>query len=244
VSLEKAGLGEQALNRIAEMALASQLPEVERLEVQIKTDLSKLAHGEVEAIAIKINGLVTQQNLCVEELQLQIGRVIVKPRSAIFGKIKLTQRSTGTLRIIINQKHLTRVFNSKSFHQSVKDKQGAIHLQQVKFELLADGNIAFNSQLILEKTGAVQPVAFTATPRIEADGQGIVLQDVLYSQGKELPSELTAALVAQVSEVLSLHDLQQNFQQKGMSLRIQQVDIAAGKLMLQAAAYIEQFPSS
>jgi len=37
--------GEQALNRIAEMALASQLEEVERLEVQLKTDLSQLARG-------------------------------------------------------------------------------------------------------------------------------------------------------------------------------------------------------
>jgi len=30
------------------MALASQLEEVERLEVQLKTDLSQLAHGEVD----------------------------------------------------------------------------------------------------------------------------------------------------------------------------------------------------
>lgn len=56
---EKAGLGEQALNKIAEMALASQLEGVERLKVQVKTDLSKLAHGEVDLIAININGLLT-----------------------------------------------------------------------------------------------------------------------------------------------------------------------------------------
>jgi len=46
------------VNRIAEMALASQLEEVERLEVQLKTDLSQLAHGEVDSIAINLNGLV------------------------------------------------------------------------------------------------------------------------------------------------------------------------------------------
>ncbi len=43
-----------------------------------------------------------------------------------------------------------------------------------------------------------------------------------------------------MNEALSLR----KFEQKGMSLQIQQIDIVAGKLTLQAAAYIEQFPSS
>jgi len=62
VTPEKTGFGEQALG-IAEMALASQLEEVERLEVQLKTDLSQLAHGEVDSIAINLNGLVIQPAL-------------------------------------------------------------------------------------------------------------------------------------------------------------------------------------
>ena len=244
---EQAGFGEQAINKIAEMALASQLKEVERSSVQIKTDLSKLAHGEVDSIAININGLVMQQGLGVEELQLQINRVNVKPFSALLGKIKLTQPSEGTARIVINEDKLTRAFNSKSFHEHLhqmqgfaKDKRVANPVQQVKCCLLADGNIAFNSELILGKTGEARAFAFTATPRIGNDGQGIVLQDVHYVEGKELPPELTAALLARMSEVLNLR----NFEQKGMSLRIQQLDVAAGKLTLQAAAYIEQFPSS
>jgi hypothetical protein len=41
-------------------------------------------------------------------------------------------------------------------------------------------------------------------------------------------------------ELLSLQD----FEHKGMLLQIQQLDVSAGKLTLQAAARIEQFPSS
>lgn len=244
---EKSGFGEQALNKIAEMALASQLKEAERIEVQIKTDLSKLAHGEVDSIAININGLVMQQDLGVEELQLQINRVAVKPFSALLGKIQLTQPSEGIARFVINEDNLTRAFNSKSFHENMQQMQGfvenkrvAIHVQQVKCCLLADGNIAFNSELNIGKTGEAKAFAFTATPRMRTDGQGIVFQDVHYVEGKELPAELTTALIAQVSEILSLR----NFEQKGMSLRLQQIDVAAGKLTLQAAAYIKQFPSS
>jgi len=150
VTQEKAGLGEQALNKIAEMALASQLEEVERIEVQLKTDLSKLAHGEVDSIAISLNGLVMQQDLGLSELN-QMNRVIVKPLSALLGKIKLTQPSEGTARIVINEDNLTRAFNSESFHEKllqmqseVEDKRVTILIQQVKCCLLANGNIAFN----------------------------------------------------------------------------------------------------
>jgi hypothetical protein len=246
VTPEKAGFGEQAINRIAEMALASQLKEVEQLEVQVKTDLSKLARGEVDFIAINVNNIVMQQNLGVEKLRIEINRVSVKPLSALFGKIQLTQPSEGTARIVINEDNLNRALNSELFKENLhnrqvffENKRVAIALQQVKCRLLDNGNIAFNSELILDKTGEARACAFTATPRIGTNGEKIVFQDVHNVEGKELPPELTATLLAQVSEVLSLR----SFEQKGITLRFQQLDVAAGKLSLQAAAYIEQFPS-
>ena len=246
MTLEKARLGEQALNRIAEVALASQLGKVERLKVQIKTEPSKLARGEVSFITINVHGLVIQQDLRVEELQLKINSVTVKPLGALLGKIKLTQPSEGTARIVINEDNLNSAFNSKSFHKNlpqiqgfVEDKRVTIHIQQVKCRLLADGNIAFISKLILGNN-EVQALAFIATPLIETDGQEIVFQDLHYLEGKEISPELTAALVAQLSAVLSMR----NFEQKGISLRIQQIDVASGKLTLHATAYIKQFSSS
>jgi len=247
VTQEKAGLGEQALNKIAEMALSNQMEEVERLEVHVKTNPSQLAHGEVESIAIKGEGLMMQPDLSVAELELHINRVTVKPLSALFGKIELTQPTDGTARIVINEENLNRAFNSESFHKQlqqrqvfVENKQMKIDAQQMKCDLLANGKIAINGELIVGETGKAQLVTFTAIPQIGADRQAIILQDVQYSEGKELSPELTAAIVAQVSEVLNLS----NFELEGMSLRIQQVNVTAGKLVLQAAAKIEQFPSS
>lgn len=238
---EKSRFGEQAINKIAEVALASQLKQVEKLAVQLKIDLSKLAHGEVDSISINMNGLLMQQDLIAEELQLQINRVIVKPFSAILGKIKLTQPCTGTIRVVFNEDDLTRAFNSESFRANLpQDKQVKIYLQQVNCHLLADGNIAFQSDLILTDTGQAQSVAFTTVPRIGNDGREILLQDVHYLDSEELAPELIAALLTQVGEFLSLR----MFEQKGMSLKFQQLDVTAGKLTIQAAAYIEQFPSS
>lgn len=244
---EKSRFGEQAINKIAEIALASQLEDVERVEVQINTDFNKLAHGEIDCINIKINGVALQQNLTLEELQLEITKVNVKPITALLGKIKLTKPAEGIVRIVINEDSLNRAFNSKAFdkylHQSksfVDDKQQKIHVQQVQCFLLADGNIAFNSKLILAESQENKLVAFTAIPYIENNGEKIVFQNVDYLEGKEIAPELTAALSTQMSEFLSLR----KFEQKGMLLRIQQLDVTVGKLTLQATAYIEQFPSS
>lgn len=242
----ESGWGEQALNKIAEIAISSQLEEFERLEVQIKTDLSKLAHGEVDSIDIRINGLAMPQDLVVEQLHIQINRVIVKPLRAIFGKIELTQPCTGTIQIVINEDNLNRACNSESFRQNLHQNQAYIqnkrekYLQQVKSYLLADGNISFNCDLLWRENREVQPVVFIATPGIGTDGKKIVFQNVRYVEGKELPPEYTAAFFAQISKVLSLH----NFEQKGMLGQIQQFDVVAGKLTWLASAYIDQFPSS
>lgn len=232
----EAGFGEQALNKIAEIALASQLKEVERLEVQINTDLSKLARGEVDSINIKINKLLMPHDLILEELQLHFNRVVVKPLSAMLGKIKLTQPSSGMIRAVFNQEDLTRAFNSESFHKRFY-QHSVEGIQHVKCHLIEESNvIAFNCQLTLGNEQS-HSIAFTATPRIGIEGRGVSLQDVHYLEGEASP-ELTAAFLTQVAEVLSLRE----FEQKGVSLQMQQLDIAGNKLTLQAAADIEQFP--
>ncbi|MBW4680897.1 MAG: DUF2993 domain-containing protein [Microcoleus vaginatus WJT46-NPBG5] len=242
---ETAGLGEQAINKIAEMALASQLHDAGELEVRIKLDFNKLARGEVESIAIKIAGLLMQANLRLEELQLQINRVTVKPFSALFGKIELTHPCDGNVRAVINEDSLSHALNTQSTQKSrhnqgfAERKISGIHIQQLRCFFLADGHIVFNCQAILEKTNQAQSVTFTALPSIGMDGRKIVLQQVRDVEGKEPPPELVAALVAQASEILSLPE----FEEKGMSLQFQELDMAAGKLTWQAAAHIEQFPS-
>ena len=242
---ETAGLGEQAINKIAEMALASQLHDAGELEVRIKLDLNKLARGEVESIAIKIAGLLMQANLRLEELQLQINRVTVKPFSALFGKIELTHPCNGNVRAVINEDSLSHALNTPSSQKSrhnqgfAERKISGIHIQQLRCFFLADGHIVFNCEAISERTNQTQSVAFTAIPNIGMDGRKIVLQEVRDVEGKEPPPGLAAALVAQASEILSLPE----FEEKGMSLQFQELDLAAGKLTWQAAAHIEQFPS-
>lgn len=58
---ESSGLGEQALNKAAEIGLSSQLDEAENLDVNIKTDPLKLVQGQVDSVSVEGEGLVMQK---------------------------------------------------------------------------------------------------------------------------------------------------------------------------------------
>ena len=66
---QQAGLHEQALNKAAELGIASQLDEVEQLRVAVQADPFKLVTGEVDGVAIVGEGLVMNQDLRVERLE-------------------------------------------------------------------------------------------------------------------------------------------------------------------------------
>jgi len=237
---EKVGFPEQAVNKIVEAAIASQLQKADGLEVRIKTDLNKLAHGQLDSLAIAIYGVLLQPNLEAESLQLQIGRITVKLFSAIRGKIKLIHPSEGTFRLVINEASFTTALNTESFRETLRSR-GYADQQDARIRcLLSDNTITFSREPIRNNTEVPQHFVLVATPEIAPEGEAVLLQQVRYVEGQEPSPEFTSALLARMHEFLSLQD----FGRKGMLLQIQQLDVSAGKLTLQAAAHIEQFPSS
>ena len=237
---EKARFTEQTVNKVVEMAITSQLQKADGLEVRIKTDLNKLRHGQLDSLAITIYGVLLQPNLEAEILQLQIGRITVKLFSAMRGKIKLVHPSEGTFRLVINEESFTTAFNTETFRETLRSR-GYADNQDARIRcLLSDDTITFSTESIRNNTEVPQHFVLVATPEIAPQGQAVLLQQVRYVEGSEPSPEFTSALLARMHELLSLRD----FGRKGMLLQIQQLDVSAGKLTLQAEAHIEQFPSS
>jgi hypothetical protein len=237
---EKAGFGEQAVNKIVEMAIASQLQKADGLEVRIKTDLNKLRHGQLDSLAIAIYGVLLQPNLEAEILQLQIGRITVKLLSAIRGKIKLVHPSEGIFRLVINEASFTTVLNTESFRETLRSHGYAEQQDATIRCLLSDNTITFSTEPIRNNTEVPPHFVLVTTPEIAPEKEAVLLQQVRYVEGQEPSAEFTNALLARMRELLNL----QEFGRKGMLLQIQQLDVSAGKLTLQAEAHIEQFPSS
>lgn len=240
-------LGEQAINKAAEIGIKSQLDEVEDVEVEIDTDPLKAVSGNVDHVSVKGEGMVMKQDLRIEEMQLETGSVSINPLSVAFGKVELTHSTDAQTLVTLLESDINRAFNSdfvgskmQNLEVQVNGELATVDTGSLKFGLPGEGKVALSTDVILQKSNEKKQVSFTAVPKIGEAGQKVVLEDVQYANGQELSPELTKALLQQASELLDLR----NFELEGMSLRLKKLDVQTGKLVLQSEAHIEQFPSS
>ena len=240
------GLGEQALNKAAEIGLSSQLDEVENLEVDIKTDPFKLVQGQVDEVTIEGEGMVMQKDLRMEKMEMHMDAVAINPLSVAFGKIELTKPTDASARVVLTEADINRAFNSEYVRSqlgsqkiNVNGQPTSINPQRVEFRLPGDGKVAINATILLCETGETHQVAFSAVPRVVGNGETVSLENVEYGDSQEISPELTQALIEQTSQLLNLS----NFDLEGMTLRVQQLHLEPGKLTIAAQAHVEQIPS-
>jgi len=128
------GLGEQALNKAAEIGLSSQLDEVENLDVDIKTDPLKLVQGQVDEVTIEGKGLVMQKDLRMEELEMHMSSVAINPLSVAFGKIELTQPTQASTRVVLTEADINRAFNSEYVRSQLQSQKIHVNGQLMTFQ--------------------------------------------------------------------------------------------------------------
>ncbi len=242
---DKGDLGEQALSKAAEVAMSAQLDEVEKLDVNIRTDPFKLVQGQLDLVKIEGEGLVMHKDLRAAKMQVQTSNIAINPLSAAFGKIELTHPTEADAKVVLTEQDIERAFNSDFMHGKLQNlavningKPTKIDTRQIGFRLPGASKVALNAEILLKETGEIKQVSFTALPHTSADGQRISLEDVQYGEEKEVSPELTAALLKSASELLDLR----NFELTGMSFRLRSLDVQQGKLTIQAQAHVEQFP--
>ncbi|MGC1395887.1 MAG: DUF2993 domain-containing protein [Coleofasciculaceae cyanobacterium] len=242
---DKGDLGEQALSKAAEVAMTTQLDEAEKLDVNIRTDPVKLVQGQLDSVKIEGEGLVMKKDLRAEEVKVQTNNIAINPLTAAFGKIELTRPTEAEAQVVLTEQDLERAFNSdfirsklQNLEVNIEGKPTKIDTSKIEFRLPSESKIAFNAEIVIQETGETKQVAFTAVPRMNA-GQRILLEDIQYAEGAE-DSPLTAALLETAKELLDLS----NFELPGMSLRLKNLEVQTGKMILQGQAHIEKFPEA
>lgn len=243
---ETKGLGEEALNKAAEVGMTSQLDEVEDLDVDIETNPVKAMQGEVDSVDIDGEGMVMNKDLRMEELDMHIENVAINPMKAAFGKIELTKPAKGSTRVVLLEEDINRAFYSEYVQQQLLQQKININGQttsiiprKVDFRLPGEGKVELDATIILKETKETHKVAFSAVPKVSADGKTVTLENVEYGDNQEVSPELTQALINQTSELLNLS----NFDLDGMDLTVKSLDVEAGKLTMLAEAYVEKIPT-
>lgn len=241
-----AGLGQQALNKVAEIGLSSQLDAVENLEVDIQTDPLKMVQGQVDKVQVEGEGLVMQEDLRMESLKMEMKDVAINPFAAAFGKIELTRPTQATAEVVLNEADLNRAFNSNYVGEmlgnlpvQVNGQPLTINLEQIKFQLPAPEQVQLSAVANVKESAESHVISFSAVPKVSAAGQKISLENIQYQDGKELSPELTQALLDKTSEILDLR----NFELEGMDFTIRQLQIQNHKLLILADARVEQIPT-
>lgn len=237
--------GEQALSRLAEAGISSQLDEIKSVDVDIKTTPLKLMQGELESVAMTGTGMVMQKDLRVETMTLQTEAIAINPIKAMLGTLEVTQSTEAAAHVVLTEADINRALGSDYVRQRlqaltvvVDGQSSAIEPLQIEFQP-GDNQIAVDVQVRLQDSNEVRSIAFTAVPRISANHQQILLEDVRSKEMAGYSPELTNALIEQTRDVLDL----QNFELDGMDFFVQQLGVDTKKITLRGAALIENFTS-
>ncbi|MBP0018547.1 MAG: DUF2993 domain-containing protein [Cyanobacteria bacterium SBLK] len=214
--LDRKSLGEQAINKIATLALSSQLNEAQHLNVRVKTDPTLLAQGKLASLLIDGTGLVTRGDLRMQQMSLEMEEIAVSPFKALMGNIVLTQPSQGTAEFVLTEGDFDRGLN--------RLKLG----DRVSCRLSNNGEIA----ILRGNT-----VIFTASPAIREQGKEVGLE--VRSRDLSFPSQQVKTILKELEDILSLR----NFGMTGIDLKIQNLELDNGRLTLKAIAKMTKFPT-
>lgn len=243
---DKSDLGEQALGKAVEVGLSAQLDEAEELEADIDADPISLMQGEVDSADIEGEGLVMKQDLRAEKLTLESDGISIDPGKAAFGDIELTRSTNATTVVTLTETDIERAFNSDFIHQQLQglkvdqgDRSLCVDIQNVQFSLPGAGKVSLVSDVKIRDTQETKRLAFSAKPEIGPQGHQVVLKDIQIETGEELEA-LTQNLLKATSGLLDLR----NFELDGMSLRLQDIDVQSGKMVLTTQTHLEKFPGT
>ncbi|MEL4893860.1 LmeA family phospholipid-binding protein [Crocosphaera sp. Alani8] len=238
-------LGEKTINKIAEVALSTKLEKRDKLEVKVKTDPNLLAKGTLESLVIDCQGLMVENSLRMESINITLNTIAVSPLKALAGNIQLTQPSRGKACVLLREKDITRVLNREVLrrkqHEIVIDTQVVqVSLQQVKCNLLETGKILIEGEVKRKETKDIKPVSLEIQPKICQSGKGVTVDEIKYLEEPSLSSIILNPILEEAKNILNL----KNFKVDGFSLRVEQFNIRHGALHLEAEAGMTHFPTN
>lgn len=109
---QDSNIGEQSLSKLAELAISSQLDQADELKVEIKTDLLKLIQGKLDSVVVTGEGVVMQQDLRAEAVNIQTGAVAIDPLKLVMGTFEFKEAVDANAQVLLTEGNLNRVLSS------------------------------------------------------------------------------------------------------------------------------------
>lgn len=245
MSSDNMDAGEQAISSVAEAGIRSQLDAVEALDIEIHTDPMKLTQGQLDQVVIEGKGMVVQNDLRTEEMTLETGPVDIAMMKIPLGKIELDETAQAKARVVLKPEDLQAAFNSDFIKKKLRGQKIELpsgnrvttDASNVVFTIPGPGRIAVAADVMLIEKVETHHVAFSAQPKLVADGHKVTLEDIQYEEDTNDMPELTQSLVEGTEDLLDLR----NFELDNMALQFEAIEIQADKIIITAKADIQSF---
>lgn len=235
-------LGEQALDKIAELAISSQVDQAEQVNVDIQTDPIKLAQGKLDSVAVTGEGMVIKQDLRVEAISISTDSVAINPLKAVLGELELTRSTNAQVQVLLTEADLNRALSSDYLRGKItaleiqaQDRPITVEIQQIQLHLPTSEEMVFDVELLVPDTAEVKHILATVRPFLKNAGYCIGLE-ILSAEGQGLCLDFVTALLEKIAELLDLR----NFDLNGSTLQLQDFDVQVGQVLIRGKGTIEQ----
>jgi LmeA-like phospholipid-binding len=243
---DQQNLEEQILSRAAENTITDRLDEVEKIDVDVRTDLLKMVQGQVAEVSLTGQGLVLQKDIRVQEIKLTTDSIAVNPLSAIFGQIELNEPVNATARIVMTEVDINSALSSdliKSqtliWNLNVDDEIVSLQLQQIQVSLPGSCKIEFSGTVLIKEKEQSRLLSFTARVRPPTHSQPLILESFNCTQGEGISIPLITTLMPQLKELLK----SSSFVWENMRLSVKDIEVKSDNLILLVEAHVKQIPS-
>ena len=238
---------EKFISQEAEKRISEKLDEVEKIEIDVHTDLLKIAQGQAHGVSVAGVGLVIQEGIRVQEIKLQTDSIAINPFSALFGQIELNEPVNAIARIILTEVDINHALASdfirtqmQNLELNVDDKIVSFEPQQIQVFLPGDGKIECRGKVILKEMGNTRPFAYTAIARPRTHSQPAMLESFNCTEGEGISIELVTALMQKAKELMNIP----SFKWDDIAFSIKDIEVGIGSLTLMVETQVTQIPSS
>jgi hypothetical protein len=239
---KKEQLEEQVLSKAAEIGLSSQLDEMNKLDVDVRTDVFKILQGQVDSVSVAGKGLV-QKDIRVEEIEIHVDNIAIDILSAIFGQLELDQPTDATARVVLTEQDINRALNSEYVRSklsplelNVEGELVSIELQlPVEVKLPGDGKMVFSGEMLLHERSNTQQIGFIGVIHPRTSKQPLLLEAFSCTPGQGISLELNIALMQKAKELVSLP----YYEIQGTAFRIKDMDVQKGSMTVQVEAHLQ-----
>ncbi|MFS0519750.1 DUF2993 domain-containing protein [Nostoc sp. UIC 10607] len=240
-------LEEQFLSQEAERRISEKLDDVEKIEIDVQTDLLKIVQGQADGVSVAGKGLVIQEDIRVQEIKLQTDSIAINPLSAIFGQIELNEPVNAIARIVLTEADMNRALASdfvssqmQDFDLEVDGKIVSFEAQKIEVFLPGDGKIECRGRVLLKEMGNTRPLGYTAIARPRTHSQPAMLESFNCTEGGGMSIEVVTAIMQKAKEWMNIPF----FKWEDMVFHIKDIKVETGSLILMIETQVKQIPSS